>query len=173
MVVRTSSFFTEQLKVLQDCACPHVLSWLPTIGHCALQHVLNDGTHAAVTKPATGWKCQKLFKCSYCATDFRIHVTMANPSAFSLRVDTWQDFGKSATTQRSAQAELFDACYPGRLHEDEARSRNLEKLYDGDFQLTATHGGDSDDSLEHCLVHQTHLWYGSREKEYFNRLLDF
>lgn len=89
IVIDLSLNLTEQLSALRACGCSHVSSSLPIIGQCAFRHVLKENSDGAFRKPATGCYCQKLFRCEYCATDFRMHLIITiSFNKSSVRVDT-------------------------------------------------------------------------------------
>lgn len=175
--VNLSISLTEQLHALRACGCCHVSFPLPAIGQCVIRHVLDENTHEAFfpNPPTGGWKCQKLFKCSFCATDLRIDVIIASRKELTIRVATWQDLGSGRDCD-SAQDELFK-CSPWRPHADDTRLRNLEKLYTNGFRLVAGGGqGDRDtgDKTQQYLIAQDYRWYGwGKEQAYLNKLPDF
>jgi F-box-like len=175
--VNLSISLTEQLHALRACGCHHVSFPLPAIGQCAIRHVLDESNHEAFfsNPPTGGWNCQKLFKCSFCATDLRIDVIIASRKELTIRVATWQDLG-SGHDRDSAQDELFK-CSPWRPHADDTRLRNLEKFYTDGFRLMAGGGqGDRDtgDKTQQYLIAQDYHWYGwGKEQACLNKLPDF
>lgn len=119
--VDPSSDLTQQLKVLRKLACYHVQTPLSVIATCAISHIPSR------TVPPNGWRCQQTFKCSYCATDLRLYVILCRSNEILIRVESWQDFSKRARNG-SVLDLMFDHDYR-RKHEDAARLRDLEKLY--------------------------------------------
>ncbi len=162
IVVDLSVSLTEQLYALRLFSCYYVSCSLPVIAHCAILHVLDEKTDGALREPARGWKCNEIFKCTYCATDLRVYVVANGRNVLSLRVETWQDFG-TGPNHESAGDELFHR-YPPRLHRDDIQRRNLEQLFMTAVQLAAIDVGRPGDESKKFLVAQDYdqpdwKWY--------------
>lgn len=160
---------TPQLHALRACGCSHVSWSLLAIVRCSLRHVdVDENTDVTASQPFCGWKCQKLFQCSFCATDFRVHVNSTNHKEVLIQIETWQNFG-NGPDRGSAQDELFNAI-PWRPHADEVLLRDLEKLYSEGTQLLE---GDSDGPGHDTQVAQEYCWYSWEGARHLNRLPDF
>jgi hypothetical protein len=173
IVIDLSIGLAQQLHALRACGCSHVSWSLVAITKCALQHVLEEERTDVANlsqQPKSDRKCQNLFQCSYCATDFRIHVitTTTSPGEVSIQVETWQNFG-NGPHRGNAQDELFNSI-PWRPHADDVRLRDLEKLYTKGSQLVASRsGGVGHDTW----VAQDYCWYSEEEEGSLNKLPDF
>jgi hypothetical protein len=171
ITIDLSSSVPEQLDALRACGCSHVSYSLPSVGDCALRHVSNEQAPEAVSMPASGWKCLRLFKCQYCATDFRARVIIAGPNQVSMHVDTWHDFA-NGPDRGSAQDELFNSS-PWRPHVDDYRLRDPEKLCMEGSQLVLSNPGGICDGLQPYLIAQDNRWYSRGEKRCLNQSADF
>lgn len=148
IAVDISVDLTEQLYTLKGCVCDHTSYSTSIIARCALQHELDKKTYGTIKAPASGWKCHKLFQCEVCATDFRVHVTMASSNIMSIRMESWSDFGNGPDYGR-AQDQFFG--WSWQPHVDGLRPRNLQKSYrEGTLDKasdTEAHGDENEQSL--------------------------
>jgi hypothetical protein len=78
---------------------------------------------------------KQLFKYTFCATDFRIHMIIGQSDRVTASVETFQDLGQGADCG-SARDELSHPI-PWRSHMDQPQLRNLEKLYTQDSNYAA------------------------------------